>query len=102
MSEKRFKVDYEVGVLDTKTNEIVCDTVNANDVVDLLNELAEENGELKKDMERLERNHQNLHEKYEEMEQKYKEYYRKYDRIRNNTESAKRVYLNLKECFEDE
>ena len=38
MSEKRFKVDYEVGVLDTKTNEIVCDTVNAKEVVDLLNE----------------------------------------------------------------
>ena len=38
VSEKRFKVDYEVGVLDTKTNEIVCDTVNAKEVVDLLNE----------------------------------------------------------------
>ena len=38
MSEKRFKVDYEVGVLDTLTNEIICDTVNAKEVVDLLNE----------------------------------------------------------------
>ena len=38
MSEKRFQVDYEVGVLDTKTNEIICDTVNAEKVVDLLNE----------------------------------------------------------------
>ena len=38
MSEKRFVVDYEVGVLDTKTNEIICDTVNAEKVVDLLNE----------------------------------------------------------------
>ena len=41
MSEKRFVVDYEVGVLDTKTNEIICDTVNAEKVVDLLNEQEE-------------------------------------------------------------
>ena len=46
MTEKRFKVDYEVGVLDTKTNEIVCDTVNAKEVADLLNELNELNEEL--------------------------------------------------------
>jgi len=38
MSEKRFIVDYEVGVLDTKTNKIICDTVSADEVVDLLNE----------------------------------------------------------------
>ena len=50
MSEKRFKVDYEVGVLDTKTNEIVCDTVNAKEVVDLLNDLAEENEQLKSEL----------------------------------------------------
>lgn len=54
MSEKRFIVDYEVGVLDTKTNKIICDTVSADEVVDLLNEqnqliknLEEENEELK-------------------------------------------------------
>lgn len=55
-----------------------------------------------KEMERLERNHKNLHEKYEEMEKKYKEYYRKYTKIKGNTNSAKQVYLNLKECFENE
>lgn len=37
MSDERFKVDYEVGVLDTKTDEIICDTVNAEEVVALLN-----------------------------------------------------------------
>ena len=55
-----------------------------------------------KEMERLERNHKNLHEKYEEVERKYKEYYRKYSRIKDNASSAKRVYLNLKECFEND
>ena len=38
MSDERFIVDYEVGVLDTKTNKIICDTVSADEVVDLLNE----------------------------------------------------------------
>lgn len=37
MNDERFKVDYEVGVLDTKNNEIICDTVNAEEVVALLN-----------------------------------------------------------------
>lgn len=37
MTDERFKVDYEVGVLDTKTNEIICDTLNAEEVVALLN-----------------------------------------------------------------
>lgn len=37
MSDERFKVDYEVGVLDTKNDEIICDTVNAEEVVALLN-----------------------------------------------------------------
>lgn len=37
MTDERFKVDYEVGVLDTKTNEIICDTPNAEEVVALLN-----------------------------------------------------------------
>ncbi len=55
-----------------------------------------------KQMERLERNHKNLHEKYEEMERKYTEYYRKYTQIKDNTRSAKQIYLNLKECFEND
>lgn len=55
-----------------------------------------------KEMERLERNHKNLHEKYEEIEEKYKEYYRKYTKIKDNARSAKRIYLNLKECFEND
>lgn len=55
----------------------------------------------RKEKERLERNHQNLHEKYEKMEEQYKEYFRKYNKIKSNTESAKRVYLNLKECFDE-
>ena len=50
MSEKRFIVDYEVGVLDTKTNKIICDTVSADEVVDLLNELHEENDVLKQQL----------------------------------------------------
>lgn len=55
-----------------------------------------------KEMERLERNHKNLHEKYEEMETKYNECLGKYNRIHSNTSSARQVYLNLKECFEND
>ena len=58
--------------------------------------------EYQKEMERLKRNHQNLHEKYEQMEKKYQEYHRKYSKIISNNNSAKRVYLNLKECFEND
>ena len=51
MSEKeRFVVDYEVGVLDTKTNKIICDTVSADEVVDLLNELNDESEQLKEQL----------------------------------------------------
>ena len=53
MSEKRFVVDYEVGVLDTKTNEIICDTVNAKEVVELLNEQQATITNLQGDVERL-------------------------------------------------
>ena len=49
MSEKRFKVDYEVGVLDTKTDEIITDCQNAEEVCDFLNSLYEENEQLKYD-----------------------------------------------------
>jgi len=55
-----------------------------------------------KEVERLEMDHQNLHEKYEQLEKKYQEYYYKYSRIISNNAAAKRVYLNLKECFENE
>lgn len=54
-----------------------------------------------KEMERLKRNHKNLHEKYEELETKYNECIGKYNRIHSNTNSARQVYLNLKECFEE-
>ena len=53
MIGERFKVDHEIGVLDTKTNEIVCDTANAKEVVDLINSLYEENEQLRKDVENL-------------------------------------------------
>lgn len=53
MSEKRFKVDYEVGVLDTLTNEIICDTVNAMEVVDLLNEFETKCHKLEKEIRLL-------------------------------------------------
>lgn len=53
MSEKRFKVDYEVGVLDTKTNDIICDTVNANEVVDLLNKQQDTIITLKRRLEKI-------------------------------------------------
>ena len=58
--------------------------------------------EYQKEQERLQRNHVNLHEKYEELKARYEEYYRKYNRIKSNTGTAKRVYMNLKECFEGE
>lgn len=42
MTDKRFKVDYEVGVLDTLTDEIICDCQgSAEEVVELLNNQAE-------------------------------------------------------------
>ena len=51
MSEKRFKVDYEVGVLDTLTNEIVTDCQNAEEVVALLNSLNDENEQLRQQLQ---------------------------------------------------
>lgn len=53
-----------------------------------------------KEMERVERNHKNLHEKYEELENKYKRCKRKLVKIEGNESSARRIYENLKECFE--
>lgn len=53
-----------------------------------------------KEMERVERNHKNLHEKYEELENKYKQCKRKLVKIEGNESSARRIYENLKECFE--
>ena len=47
MSEQRFKVDYEVGVLDTLTDEIICDCQgSAEEVVELLNHFHQENNYL--------------------------------------------------------
>lgn len=54
MSDERFKVDYEVGVLDTKTNEIICDTINAEEVVTLLNEQQATINELRKKLKKYE------------------------------------------------
>ena len=53
-----------------------------------------------KEMERLKRNHQNLHEKYEELEKKYKKCNTELFKIKGNESSARRIYKNLKECFE--
>lgn len=53
-----------------------------------------------KEMERVERNHKNLHEKYEELEKEYKKCNRKLVKIEGNESSARRIYENLKECFE--
>ena len=90
MSEKRFKLEFIV----EDDEWVLYDSVERKYYdIDL--------SDYQKEMERLERNHQNLHEKYEKMEQQYKEYYRKYDRIRSNNESAKMIYLNLKECFDE-
>jgi len=50
---KRFIVDYEVGVLDTKTDEIICDCQNADEVVDFLNSIVDENEQLRKENEYL-------------------------------------------------
>lgn len=56
--------------------------------------------EYQKEMQRVERNHKNLHEKYEQLEKNYQRYKRDYERIKSNENTARRVYLNLKECFE--
>ena len=53
-----------------------------------------------KEMERVERNHKNLHEKYEELEKKYKKCKSELVKIKGNESSARRVYENLKDCFE--
>ena len=53
-----------------------------------------------KEMERVERNHENLHEKYEELEKKYKKCHGELVKIKGNESSARRVYENLKDCFE--
>ena len=53
-----------------------------------------------KEMERVERNHKNLHEKYEKLENEYKKCKRKLVKIEGNESSARRIYENLKDCFE--
>ena len=47
-------MDYEVGVLDTQTAEIICDCQgSAERIVALLNELSNENEQLKKRVDNL-------------------------------------------------
>ena len=92
MSKKRFKLEY----FEDKDEWVLYDSVEGIYYYDIDLTMYQ------KEMERLKRNHENLHEKYEEMEKNYKEYYRKYNKIRGNINSAKHVYLNVKECFENE
>lgn len=92
MTEKRFKLVF---IDDDDDEWALYDSVEKRYYYDV------DLSDYQKEMERLERNHQNLHEKYEEMEKQYYEYFRKYTRIISNNDSAKRVYLNLKECFEE-
>ena len=92
MSEKRFKLVY----IDEDDEWVLYDSVEGIYYYDIDLTMYQ------KEMERLERNHKNLHEKYEQMEKKYQEYYRKYSQIISNNNSAKRVYLNLKKCFEND
>lgn len=91
MTKKRFKLVY----IDEDDEWVLYDSMEKR-YYDI------DTSDYQKEVERLGRNHQNLHEKYEEMEGKYKEYYRKYLKIKNNADSAKRIYLNLKECFEND
>lgn len=53
-----------------------------------------------KEVKRIERNHQNLHQKYEELEAKYKKCKAKLTKLEGNESSARRIYENLKDCFE--
>lgn len=76
MSEKRFKVDYEVGVLDTLTDEIITDCPNAEEVVNFLNNQADTIQILKKEIIQLNQRiehwkqlYQTLYEKVEQNEE---------------------------------
>lgn len=74
MNEKRFKVDYEVGVLDTLTDEIICDCLNAEEVVNLLNKLDSVNKLLKSKNE-------NLKEMFEQSEERAKHWKSLYEHL---------------------
>ena len=69
--------------------------------LDVFKKLSEENEELKKEIEIINKDHQNLHEKHIELQEDYKKCCRKNTMIMGNEGTAKRVYLNLKECFEE-
>ena len=58
MNDKRFKVDYEVGVLDTLTDEIITDCSNAEEVVNFLNQLNEENEQLRQTIKEMQQDEQ--------------------------------------------
>ena len=73
VSKKRFKVDYEVGVLDTLTNEIVTDCQNAEEVVALLNQLWDENEQLRQDHKRQENEIKMLRAVYSKIPPKIRE-----------------------------
>ena len=91
MSEKRFKLVY----IDEDDEWVLYDSVEEKYYdIDLTF--------YQKEMERVERNHKNLHEKYEELEKKYKKYAAEITKLKGNTSSARQIYLNLKECFEND
>ena len=77
MSEKRFKVDYEVGVLDTKTDEIITDCQNAEEVVNLLNKLNNVNKLLKSKNENLKEMLEQSEERAEHWKSLYETLYEK-------------------------
>lgn len=54
-----------------------------------------------KEYDRLERNHKNLHEKYEKLEEEKNEFNRKYSKLRSNKDILYRIYLYLKEVYEE-
>ena len=57
--------------------------------------------EYQKETERIKRNHENLHEKYEELEKKYTKYASENTKLKGNESSARIVYENLKNVFEE-
>lgn len=90
MTEKRFKVVFIV-----EDNEwILYDSFKEKYYdIDLSN--------YEKEIERLTRDHNNLHKEYEKMESEYEKINYEYNKIIGNVSTAKRVYSNLKECFDD-
>ena len=80
MDERRFKVDYEVGVLDTKTDDIICDcqgNQGAEQVVNLLNKLDSVNKLLKLKNENLKEMFEQSEERAEHWKSLYETLYEK-------------------------